>query len=97
MPPVQMLLRSKSILRRKSAEGNGVGKSACADWWCAALLPRSGNARWGAGLMTMDVASIETAQRCCPVGARRDGDYCGVLSLDAGALPVRMQVKMAAA
>ena len=45
----------------------------------------------------MDVASIETAQRCCPVGARRDGDYCGVLSLDAGALPVRMQVKMAAA
>ena len=97
LPPVQMLLRSKSILRRKSAEGNGVGKSACADWWCAALLPRSGNARWGAGLMTMDVASIETAQRCCPVGARRDGDYCGVLSLDAGALPVRMQVKMAAA
>ena len=45
----------------------------------------------------MDVASIETAQRCCPVGARRDGDYCGVLSLDAGALPVRMQVKMAVA
>ena len=34
----------------------------------------------------MDVASIETAQRCCPVGARRDGDYCGVLSLDAGGL-----------
>ena len=31
------------------------------------------------------------------MGARRDGDYCGVLSLDAGALPVRMQVKMAAA
>ena len=47
--------------------------------------------------MTMDVASIETAQRCFPVGARRDGDYCGVLSLDAGALPVRMQVKMACA
>ena len=65
-----MLLRSKSILRRKSAEEDGVGKSA---------------------------ASIETAGRCCPVGARRDGDYCGVLSLDAGALPVRMQVKMAAA
>ena len=34
-----MLLRSESILRRKSAEGNGVGKSACVDWWCAALLP----------------------------------------------------------
>ena len=92
-----MLLRSKSILRRKSAEEDGVGRSACADWWCAALLPRSGNARWGAGLMTMDVASIEGAGRCCRFAARRDGDYCGVLSLDAGALPVRMQVKMAAA
>ena len=42
-------------------------------------------------------ASIEGAGRCCPVGARRDGDYYEVLSLDAGALPVRMQVKMAAA
>ena len=30
-------------------------------------------------------ASIGGAQRCCPVGARRDGDYCGVLSFqDAG-------------
>ena len=37
----------KCILRRKSAEEDGVGRSACADWWCAALLPRSGNARWG--------------------------------------------------
>ena len=63
-----MLLRSKSILRRKSAEGNEVGKSACADWECAALLPRSGKARWSAGLMTMDAASIETAGRSCPVG-----------------------------
>jgi len=26
-----MLLRSKSILRRKSAEEDGVGKSACVD------------------------------------------------------------------
>ena len=48
--------------------GNGVGRSACADWECAALLPRSGNARWSAGLMTMDAASIETAGRSCPVG-----------------------------
>ena len=42
-------------------------------------------------------ASIEGAGRCCRFAARRDGDYCGVLSLDAGALPVRMQVKMAVA
>ena len=40
-------------------------------------------------------APIEGAGRCCRFAARRDGDYCGVLSLDAGALPVRMQVKMA--
>ena len=66
-----MLLHSKSILRRKSAEGNGVGKSACVD--------------------------IGSARRCCRFAARLDGDYCGVLSLDAGALPVRMQVKMAVA
>ena len=38
MRPVQMLLRSKSILRRKSAEGNGVGKSACVDIGSAAAL-----------------------------------------------------------
>ena len=56
-----MLLRSKSILRRKSAEEDGVGRSVCAYWWCAALLLRSGNARWSA-------ASIETAGRSCPVG-----------------------------
>ena len=48
--------------------GNGVGRSACADWECAALLPRSGKARWSAGLMTMDAASIGTAGCSCPDG-----------------------------
>lgn len=68
-----MLLHSKSILRRKSAEEDGVGKSACVDWWCAALLP-------------------------CQ--AIRDGYFSAEVSPldDEGLLlPVRMQVKMAAA
>ena len=94
-----MLLRSKSILRRKSAEGTvwvgvpapigGAGRS-CPD----------GQFAMGAGLMMAD-ASIGNVKRCRPVGVIRDDSYFSAeeSSLGDEGLPllVRMQVKIAVA
>ena len=41
--------------------GDGVGRSACADWWCAALLPLCGKARWSSGAAHVFACGVDVA------------------------------------
>ncbi len=94
-----MLLRSKSILRRKSAEETvWVGVPASIEGARRSCPDRQ--FAMGAGLMMAD-ASIGNVKRCCPVGAMRDDSYFsaeGSFLEDEGLLlRVRMQVRTKAA